>query len=83
MTKPKDPAAISDPTDCSPLRWMSIEEVEASLVRKPPSEMAEAFRRVREKMAEHANSEQANRERLRDAQAIADFLRQPVVYSQR
>lgn len=67
---------------CSSLRWMSAEELDAVCDWQPAPELTSAFRAVREKIAERANSEEANRERLRDAQAAADFLKQPVVYSQ-
>jgi hypothetical protein len=72
----------SDSSACSSLQWMSIDELNAEIDWQPSPELTAAFRNVREQMAEQANSEQANRERLRDAQATADFLRQPVLYSQ-
>ncbi len=82
MTTPEDPNECSRSSPCSPLRWISVEELDAEMDWQPSPELTAAFRNVREQMAEQANSEQANRERLRDAQAVADFLRQPVLHSQ-
>ncbi len=62
-----------------PPLWMSIEELDAVCDWQPAPELTAVFRQA----AERADSEQANRERLRDAQATAEFLRQPVIYSQR
>jgi hypothetical protein len=71
-----------DNTQRSPLRWMSIEELDALCDWQPAPELTEALRKVREQIAEEASSEQANQERFRDAQAVANFLQQPVIYSQ-
>jgi hypothetical protein len=65
------------------IEWMSTEEIEAELEFKESADLTEAFRRVRDKMAERSCSEEAERERHRDAVALADALRQPVLYSSR
>lgn len=66
----------SSTTDCSALRWRSVEELDADCDGNPWLKLTGMLDRVRERMAL-----QEDRERLRDARSVADFLRQPVIYS--
>ena len=85
--KPVQFILLSTPThkanSDSDLRWMSAEELDAEMDWKPATELTEAVKRITEEMVEQSCSGQANQERFCNAQAEAEFLQQPVIYSQR